>query len=611
MKLASRTLVDLLTNPANEDEFWMADLYRLRLATGQELRYTNTDVSVKVRYRDVVIASHPCAYWPMADSGGGLTPALDELPNGHDLESTTLPEFPFLDPTKGPISDGIEPIASLSFDGVIDNVYPRNTYVGRFREPDYFFHLLRSFTYEFWVWSPTEGGAGVAGTPIVGTRGAGRFEFWLDTLNKFRAHARVKTSTEPDYGDQTNPNNPKYENYRLYKECAGQDFVVGVPSSKLSASEWHHIVITFDGLYLRVFVDGDTENFSQSEPISERLDDERSNIDQKVYIGRSIEDSGAFFGGGPVYAEMNLAHLAIYPYAMAPREIAFHYEARNGIIFSAKGPPIDRDSVSEGTGLEVGELTITLHPRPEDTVPNTTLSLVKAASHHYLEDAELKVYRSFSPPSVEWPDPITGSSPSDTVLDTSDVADYGPILAVTGTILRFDGIASEVSVTSTELEINAKSKMILMDSPVPKNIFKPGCSWELYGDGCDVDKSVHRFATTVGPGSTRTIIHATTTPPTPPSGVVKVNYYALGHIRVRTGNMAGIVRAIKSDRDGVFILAHPLPFEPEVSVTQVDIYPGCDKTAFTCHKKFENFSRFRGFPLVPTSDIQLGMVGAI
>jgi hypothetical protein len=48
-------------------------------------------------------------------------------------------------------------------------------------------------------------------------------------------------------------------------------------------------------------------------------------------------------------------------------------------------------------------------------------------------------------------------------------------------------------------------------------------------------------------------------------------------------------------------LDYPWDVEPEVDDV-ITLWPGCDRQRSTCVAKFDNYSRFRGFPFIPVGN---------
>lgn len=76
--------------------------------------------------------------------------------------------------------------------------------------------------------------------------------------------------------------------------------------------------------------------------------------------------------------------------------------------------------------------------------------------------------------------------------------------------------------------------------------------------------------------------------------------YAYGYMTIVGGEWDGVVREIKSFKDGTAVLWTPFPAVPSVG-QQIRLRQGCDKTAKRC-KALANFLNFRGFPTVPGID---------
>lgn len=76
------------------------------------------------------------------------------------------------------------------------------------------------------------------------------------------------------------------------------------------------------------------------------------------------------------------------------------------------------------------------------------------------------------------------------------------------------------------------------------------------------------------------------------------SFYAMGELKVNTGDNAGERRPILKDSGNTITLMWPLPNTLVLNDTY-SIYPGCDKRAIVCEERFGNEANFRGFLYVP------------
>jgi uncharacterized phage protein (TIGR02218 family) len=160
---------------------------------------------------------------------------------------------------------------------------------------------------------------------------------------------------------------------------------------------------------------------------------------------------------------------------------------------------------------------------------------------------------------------------------------------VAATIHLFEGRVAAVDPTHTEVKIQVKSLLEILDSAWPRNLYQPACCHQVYGTGCGLARASYQTNATATGGTNTRINWATGRP---------AGYFDQGVIVFTSGNNSGARRTIKkSDASGLDI-SLPLPF-PAASGNTFQIVPGCDKTHITCNNKFGNLARFRGFPWVP------------
>jgi len=366
MKLATKELVSLLTTPGRR-EFWMADLYRFRLKSGQDLRWASSDVNVKLSYRDIIVGSHPIAYFPLSGD------VLDELPAAHDGRAYNLTYA-----SDSPLNDGSEDQQCAVFNGA-DSVVEFDLYGGWFR-------VLRAFTYECWF-KGDNSADGTHNQVLMGSN-AGGFQFSWDQVGK---------GLNASAGSITN------------LEWIGAE-TIQTGASKLypAGGVWYHLIATWDGVFLRLYTNGVLDNQSTETDLTLNPYDEYVKDNDvghfRIGLGPEALSSTAWLAG-------RLAHVAVYPYCMPPEQVAYHYEARNGILFRADGPPMEREGVRETVGVEAADMEMTVFPRAEDMLPSieesvgsTNLTIRKALANHYFDLADVTLYRAFAC-NVLWPTP--------------------------------------------------------------------------------------------------------------------------------------------------------------------------------------------------------------
>ena len=126
------------------------------------------------------------------------------------------------------------------------------------------------------------------------------------------------------------------------------------------------------------------------------------------------------------------------------------------------------------------------------------------------------------------------------------------------------------------------------------------CDAELGDARCGVDLSgpPFRLAATITEATAIALRCATLE--AAPDGL-----FARGRIRLLTGSLAGAEAAVRDHPGGGWLrLWQALPLAPEPGDTLL-VHAGCDKSLTTCHARFGNAARFRGFPHIPPADAML------
>ena len=542
MKYATRALVSLLSSGART--FHVADLYRFELATGQRLLWAGGDTDVQVSYRDVVVNCRPVAYFPLDEN------AEDETPEHRD----------------GVVGGGASYV-TWNLDGSGDKALTGTSAAFDGTQAHYW-HLNKTFTYEFW-WKRTATGAATQTLLYNGGATGELFHAWQVSTGRLGVR---------------------------YSNGAPTTYLEMQSATALPIGVWFHVAVTYDGLDLTIYLNGTLDNQLKDVP------------GPSGYTVTHAHHKDAQFGLCPsADASGSLAHVAVYDYPLSATEIAWHYAAGYGeAVFDAHSTPVDREAISQKAGLEVGELDVTLHPRDTDTltvIGTTTVPLRTALRNGAFDGAAVTLMRAFGPGKPRLPviteSPPAGSTQeawSSTVLDVSTVP---PRWRPTGAVTLFAGNMARMRVGEVA-ECTVKSALALLNRDLPRHTFKPGCGWTLFDRGCGLDAGSWRFNGAAAPSSSRTTLYATRTPSK------EVGYYTLGQVWMTTGQNAFLRRAVKEHNGAFFVLAEPLPYTPEPGDGFI-VYAGCDKTIATCDTKFDNVAHYRGCPFVPEPDTLVGV----
>lgn len=124
---------------------------------------------------------------------------------------------------------------------------------------------------------------------------------------------------------------------------------------------------------------------------------------------------------------------------------------------------------------------------------------------------------------------------------------------------------------------------------VPWQVYKKGCNWALYGNGCAVLRSsfeVSRPTLNAVDGDTiQSTVFSGYDDGWFTNGYVQV--IATGEVRFITEHVGDTIRLI-------------YPYEALTTADEVNVYPGCDRTAETCRSKFDNIVNYLGFDYIPS-----------
>lgn len=86
---------------------------------------------------------------------------------------------------------------------------------------------------------------------------------------------------------------------------------------------------------------------------------------------------------------------------------------------------------------------------------------------------------------------------------------------------------------------------------------------------------------------------------------VDATFYQLGELEITSGENDGQRRQVYADASGALTLAWGFA-SPVYNGITYKLYPGCDRTAYTCRDKFNNKTNWWGFPYIPATDEVVG-----
>lgn len=238
-----------------------------------------------------------------------------------------------------------------------------------------------------------------------------------------------------------------------------------------------------------------------------------------------------------------------------------------GDVYDSTGPIIKRGSVSTERGLSVDEVELVI----STTNPAHTLigmPFIKGIVNGGLDGAKVQIDRAYF---EAWGD--------------------GPV----GTLNIFKGRVSSIGdITRYAAQINVVSDVELLNVKIPKNIYTPNCPLNVYSPPCGANKAAKTVTGAVTAVIRDRVLFDT--------GLSQADgYFDLGVVTFTGGDNAGRSRTVKKYSSGTIEVA--LAWDGAVAVGDTfSIFPGCDKTMSTCKNRFNNLSRFRGFPFIPAPE---------
>lgn len=235
--------------------------------------------------------------------------------------------------------------------------------------------------------------------------------------------------------------------------------------------------------------------------------------------------------------------------------------------YSCSGPKIVRDRTKSVVGIEVDTMNITLHTGMTDLIQG--IPFPQFAVNGGFDGARVQVDRCFMP----------------TYGDTS-----------AGVVNVFTGGVSDVKPSRTGVVLTVSSDLQLLNIPMPRNVYAPACSHNLYDSACGAVKASFGAASACASGSTSSMLNCAL--------AQAAGYFDTGTITFTGGQNAGATRTVKSYTPGVINLSLPLPFVPVVGDT-FTAYAGCDKSQATCNSKFGRLASFRGCPFIPVPEASI------
>ena len=236
----------------------------------------------------------------------------------------------------------------------------------------------------------------------------------------------------------------------------------------------------------------------------------------------------------------------------------------DGFAWQAAGPLLSRASIKCERGMTASSMTVTINADTTDLLLG--IPWLQAIRNGALDGARLLLLHGYA---------------------------AAPGQSLVGVLHGFEGRVGDIDADWVEARVEIKSDQELFDTQIPIHVYQSGCRFSIYSTGCGVSRAAFQSATTVGVGSSATVLKTGLTQP--------AGYFSGGKIYVTSGQNAGAQRTIKAhSADGTLTLAYPLPGDPVVG-DAFQLWPGCDHTKATCAGKFSNVIRFAGQPYIPAA----------
>lgn len=255
---------------------------------------------------------------------------------------------------------------------------------------------------------------------------------------------------------------------------------------------------------------------------------------------------------------------ATYYYSGAPTALT-----ANGKAY-LKGPAFARSKTKTVIGTQIGSMQVSIYPAPTDLLPPGIAgspTLLQAAWQGQLDGAILTLERAF-------------------------MASYGDTSP--GTVVLFGGRVSTVDCSRTEIRIECKSHLELLNIQMPRRLWQSDCTHVFGGPMCLFDRTTLQVTVTAFAGSTRGAIVAGFAPS-------PLTLYDQGSIIGQSGNNLGVEVTVKQVLNGT-INVMPAFFADIAPGDQFLLLPGCDRTQNTCLNVYNNLIHFGGFPYIPTPE---------
>ena len=158
----------------------------------------------------------------------------------------------------------------------------------------------------------------------------------------------------------------------------------------------------------------------------------------------------------------------------------------------------------------------------------------------------------------------------------------------------FTGYIASFSQKGEEAEFSCTQIIDTFQQQVPWAVFKANCIWATYEEGCGVDRSLFKTATTLTAVSGANI----TSPAFGAAGGGDPNWFKAGYV---IDLESGEVRFVVAQSGSTLTLVYP--FSRAVIGSDVEAFAGDDRTEATCRTKFHNKINYLAFDHAPQFNV--------
>ena len=239
-----------------------------------------------------------------------------------------------------------------------------------------------------------------------------------------------------------------------------------------------------------------------------------------------------------------------------------------GITYLPSKTLFSRSQTSESIGVEVDEMTVTVHF--SDTAVLGSVYWSDAMRIGLLDGAKIKVRKAF--------------------FEGTDTEPFWDAYV-------FEGNVGDLTQGSGTLEIIVKSETEKFNTQVPRRMFQSSCRNTVFDPKtCKANRAAHTFNGTIGVVVSKSQFALSTAKP--------AGWFDNAQITFTSGENAGLSATVRVYDGAKVYLTAPLLFVPK-SGDGYTIFTGCDGLLNTCIDKFNNRANYCAEPNVPVPETVL------